>query len=127
MSAVRSPRALPPGSFDRAERERADHELGNARAILVATDGGAPSAPQIKRLGKALAGGNVRVAVVTDKIRVRFIVSTIALLNSKIKTFARSELYAAYGHLDLTATEIRLTQQMLLQLEVLIDPELRWS
>jgi hypothetical protein len=95
--------------------------------ILVATDGGGPSAAQIKRLGKALAGGNVRVAVVTDKIRVRFIVSAIALLNSKIKTFACSEILGAYAHLDLTSAEVRLTQQTLLQLEVLMDPDLRWS
>jgi hypothetical protein len=95
--------------------------------ILVATDGGGPSAGQIKRLGKALGGGNVRVAVVTDKIRVRFIVSAIALLNSKIKSFARAELHNAYEHLGLTAAEVRLSQQTLLELEALIDPELRWS
>lgn len=95
--------------------------------ILVATDGGGPSPTQIKRLAKALGGRSVRVAVVTDSTRVRFIASTIALLNSKIKSFSSSEIRKAYDHLGLTTAEQRQSQQTLTQLEALIDPDLEWT
>jgi hypothetical protein len=78
--------------------------------ILVATDGGGPSSAQRTRLSVALGGRPVRVAVVTDSIKVRFIVSSIALLNSEIATFSKSELAEAYKHLSLSPYEIKLVE-----------------
>ena len=93
--------------------------------ILVVTDGGGPNADQRKRLERALDGKPVRVAVVTDSTKVRFIVSSIALLNREIKTFSRSEISDAYEHLTLTPVERRLAEQTLTRLEDQIDPELK--
>src|SRR5450432_244127 len=60
--------------------------------ILVITDGGGPNVAQRRRLQDALGGQPVRVAVVTGRTAVRFIVSSIALLNRQIATFAPDEM-----------------------------------
>ena len=75
--------------------------------ILVVTDGGGPSQAQRKRLEVALAGKPVRVAVVSDSMKTRFIVSSIALLNRDMSSFRASELSQAYDHLSLTLDERR--------------------
>jgi hypothetical protein len=93
--------------------------------ILVVTDGGGPNADQRKRLEKALAGRPVRVAVVTDSTKVRFIVSSIALLNREIKTFSMNEMKDAHAHLSLTTAEQIQAAQVLQRLESSIDPELK--
>ena len=88
--------------------------------ILVKTDGGGPNAEQRKRLSVALGGVPVRVAVVTDSIKVRFIVSSIALLNSEIATFSNKEIAEAYQHLSLTLREQRLVELAITEMSPLI-------
>jgi hypothetical protein len=88
--------------------------------ILVMTDGGGPSTEQRKRLAVALGGKPVRVAVVTDSMKVRFIVSSIALLNREIATFSNKEITEAYAHLSLTRAEQRLAEGMIAEMSPLV-------
>ena len=88
--------------------------------ILVKTDGGGPSTEQRKRLSIALGGMPVRVAVVTDSIKVRFIVSSIALLNSEIATFNNKEIAQAYQHLSLDRREQRLVELAIAEMSPLV-------
>ena len=88
--------------------------------ILVKTDGGGPSTEQRKRLSVALGGRPVRVAVVTDSIKVRFIVSSIALLNSEIATFSNKEIAEAYQHLSLEPSERRLVEVAITEMSPLV-------
>lgn len=95
--------------------------------LLVVTDGGGPTAAQRKRLEAALAGQSIRVAVVTDSIKVRFIVSSVALLNRHISTFSRAETARAYQYLGLSPTEQQLAAQTAAELEAMIRPDRRSS
>ncbi|MEO8906324.1 MAG: STAS/SEC14 domain-containing protein [Polyangiaceae bacterium] len=90
--------------------------------ILVLTDGGGPSTGQRRRLQAALDGRIFRVAVVSDSIKVRFIVSSVALLNSEISSFTRAEIGQAYKYLRLTTEEQRLAIKALAEIELLIAP-----
>lgn len=81
--------------------------------ILVVTDGGGPAAAQRKRLEAALGGQSVMVAVVTDSIKVRFIVSSVALLNHSISTFSRSEFAKAVAFLGLAPQEHRVAVRLI--------------
>jgi hypothetical protein len=76
--------------------------------ILVVTDGGGPNPEQRKQLQKALSGHTFRVAVVTDSIKVRFIVSSVALLNSEIQTFSIADMGRACEYLGLSKQEIEV-------------------
>ena len=91
--------------------------------VLVVTDGGGPSPAQRKRLDVALRGLSVRVAVVSESIKVRFVVSSVALLSLKIRSFRAHELELAYLHLKLTKQEQPLAQAAVSQMnkELLID------
>lgn len=79
--------------------------------VLVVTDGGGPTPDQRRRLQRALAGVPVRVAVVSESVRVRFIVSSVALLTSKIQSFSLREFNSALSHLDLPPDDVRAAQQ----------------
>jgi hypothetical protein len=81
--------------------------------ILVMTEGGGPTAGQRKRLEMALGGQSVKVAVVTDSIKVRFIVSSVALLNHSISTFSRSEFAKAVAFLGLAPQEHRVAIRLI--------------
>jgi hypothetical protein len=89
--------------------------------ILVLTDGGGPSIGQRKRLQSALDGQVFRVAVVSDSIKVRFIVSSVALLNSEISSFTRAEISQAYSYLRLSTDEQKLAKKALADIEPLIS------
>jgi hypothetical protein len=98
--------------WDEFLRMLATHQANFASLrILVVTDGGGPTATQRKRLQTALAGQSVKVAVVTDSIKVRFIVSSVALLNHSIATFSRSEFSKAIAFLGLGAGEYRMAMK----------------
>jgi hypothetical protein len=88
--------------------------------LLVITEGGGPTAAQRKRLEQALGGRTLRVAVVTDSIKVRFIVSSIALLNRFISTFSKAELPRAYEYLGLAAGEQRAAMLAVAEMEPLM-------
>jgi hypothetical protein len=77
--------------------------------VLVLSDGGGPSPDQRKRLGLILKGVPARVAVCTDSVKTRFIVSSVALLTAKIRAFSPSEIQKAFEHLELSAQERELS------------------
>lgn len=88
--------------------------------ILVVTDGGGPNAGQRKRLEVALSGKPVRVAVVTDSAKSRFIASAISLINRDHKGFSMKEISQAYQHLDMTGAECREAEAALKEMEPMI-------
>jgi hypothetical protein len=90
--------------------------------VLVVTDGGGPTPEQRRRLQTALGGIPVRVAVVSESIKVRFIVSSVALVTSKIKSFDLREFNDALSHLHLGLDEARMAQVNLREMSALIDP-----
>jgi hypothetical protein len=92
--------------------------------ILVMTDGGGPNSGQRKRLEQALGGQSFRVSVVTDSAKVRFIVSSIALLNRDIKTFSKNELDSAFEHLRLDFPDRERAKKEVDNLDREIDPML---
>jgi hypothetical protein len=101
-----------------------EHRANNERVrILVVTDGGGPSSAQRKRLEEALGGRSFRVSVVTDSAKVRFIVSSIALLNRDIKTFSKAEIKGAFEHLRLDPTDQETAKNEIRKLERDLDPE----
>lgn len=73
--------------------------------ILVLTDGGGPDRGQRNRLERTLDGKTVRVAVVSDSAKVRFIASAIALLNRDHRGFGTKEIGEAYAYLGLNTAE----------------------
>jgi len=88
--------------------------------IVVFTDGGGPSSAQRKRLAVALGGEAVRVAVVTESATVRFIVSSIALLNKSIATYHPKDVDKAFAWLALSPSEQKQVEHAREQLGPLI-------
>jgi hypothetical protein len=88
--------------------------------LLVLTDGGGPNSAQRGRLEAVLKGRPVRVAIVSDSAKSRFIASAISLFNRDHAGFSKDEIRAAYGHLRLTPEECRLAEQALREMEPLI-------
>jgi hypothetical protein len=82
--------------------------------LLVVTSGGAPSTEQRKRLATTLAGTPMRVASISDSMKMRFIAATISLFHRDLRLFPSSEAEQAYAHLGLTHDECR-------QIEVAIE------
>ena len=85
--------------------------------ILVITDGGGPSIDQRKRLQRTLSGHTFRVAVVTDSVKVRFIVSSVALLNREISTFSMADMPRACEYLGLNSPEVGAALKLAKDLE----------
>jgi hypothetical protein len=88
--------------------------------ILVVTDGGGPDYAQRKRLDNTLLGKPVRVAVVTDSAKSRFIASAISLINKQHMGFAMKEMSQAYVHLGMTPAECREAESALPQMTAVI-------
>jgi hypothetical protein len=99
---------------------KSPHGLAGVK-VLVVSDGGGPSAEQRRRLDKVLGGVPVLVAVVSDSSRVRFIVSTVALLTSRIEAFRVSELSEAFDHLYLSPHEREVAERHLQEMSELLD------
>jgi len=85
--------------------------------LLVMTTGGAPNTAQRKRLQATLGGTPMRVAVVSDSIKMRFIASTIALFHRDHRSFTTSELEEAYEHLNLAAGERRKVESVVREMQ----------
>lgn len=97
-----------------------NHDKFERLKILVVTDGGGPNATQRKRLETVLAGKPIRVAVVTDSAKSRFIASMISLINRQHGGFAMKEIVQAYNHLQMTQLERTLADQTLKELTPMI-------
>ncbi len=90
--------------------------------ILVVTDGGGPNFAQRKRLEVVLNGKPVRVAIVTDSAKSRFIASAISLINRQHMGYSLKELPQAYVHLRMTPTECSEAATALQQMERILKP-----
>jgi hypothetical protein len=88
--------------------------------VLVVTDGGGPTQEQRKRLNLAMSGKMVRTAVVSESVKVRFIVSSVALLTAKIQSFRSTEIEQAFQFLDLDAKERSVVLKNLGEMDHLI-------
>jgi hypothetical protein len=84
--------------------------------LLVLTAGGAPTTEQRKRLAATLAGTPMRVASVSDSMKIRFVTATIALFHTDFRTFSTTEFDQAYDHLGLTLSERRLVDAAMKEL-----------
>ena len=84
------------------------------------TEGGAPTAQQRAELKTVMAGRSVRSAVVSDCIKVRFIVAMIALINPEHHCFSNSERAKAYEFLGLTQAEQAHAESTIRQLGALV-------
>lgn len=73
--------------------------------VLVITEGGSPTPRQQAYLAKVLSGKAIPVAVVSESALVRFVVSSVALITKRIRSFHADDLEGAFGHLKLTAPE----------------------
>jgi hypothetical protein len=81
--------------------------------VLVMTAGGGPSTAQRARLSRVAQGHPLRVAVVSESTKVRFIVSSVALFLRDISSFRESEILEAYDHLRMTPSEQLLADRAL--------------
>jgi hypothetical protein len=88
--------------------------------VLVMTDGGGPDREQRKRLAKVLADEPIRVAVVSDSAKVRFIASSIFLLNRDHGCFANKEIDKAFDHLRLSPSLRRLALTTIAEMKPLV-------
>jgi hypothetical protein len=89
--------------------------------VLIATDGGGPSAEQRASLKVTMAGRSVRTAVVSDSIKVRFTIATVALINREHHGFSNRERSQAYDFLQLTPAERGDAERVLQQLGELLS------
>ena len=87
---------------------------------LVVTDGGGPNAAQRKSLEAALDNRPLRVAVVTDSPKARFIASMITFLNRDHRGFSKKEIGEAYVHLGMSKEEQLRAKEILRELEPLV-------
>lgn len=85
--------------------------------LLVITDGGGPTPAQRRRLAQVLARRPVKVAVLSDDLRVRFMAATVSLFHPQHKFFGLKSMKDAYAHLGLTVHEQRIAEQAFRDLE----------
>jgi len=97
--------------------------VGPAR-VLVVTDGGGPTSDQRSRLKKLVGGVNTRTAIVTDNVKARFVVSSIAFISANIKSFAKHEVDRAYAYLEFEPLQRRTADRHLAELAELVQASL---
>lgn len=73
--------------------------------VLVLTRGGGPTPHQRSRISQVVGKPSLHVAVVTSSVKVRFIVSSVALVIPRIRSFPWDGLREAYLHLGLSPQE----------------------
>jgi hypothetical protein len=93
--------------------------------VLVITDGGGPTQPQRKRLSALAEGHPMYVAVVSESMKVRFIVSSVALFLREIASFRQNELDQAYDHLQLDSHIRFLADRAILEMGDQVGIKLR--
>ncbi|MEP7048756.1 MAG: hypothetical protein ABJB12_00320 [Pseudomonadota bacterium] len=96
------------------------HEIDQIK-VLVFTDGGGPTQAQRRRLEQTLNGKPIRVAVVSDSMKVRFICSSVALFTSNLSSFRVTELRDAFAWLNLTPEERKLANENIAAMRDLVQ------
>jgi hypothetical protein len=71
---------------------------GIARAVVY-SDGGLPTIEQQSQLGNVLVSGDVPIAVVSDRLRVRAFAFLLSFASRRVRGFPASELRAALAYL----------------------------
>lgn len=109
--------------WDECLRLLSDHRHDYSKVkVLVVTEGGGPTPEQRKRLSRTTEGQPIHVAVVTDSMKVRFIVSSVALFLREIASFRRGDLHGAFAHLNLDAHEMQVAERALAEMDGLVSP-----
>lgn len=72
---------------------------------LVVTDGGYPTRSQQGRMTAFVGKRTPCVAVISSSTAMRFVVSILALLNSKVSCFDPSQRHQAYSYLGLSPSQ----------------------
>lgn len=72
--------------------------------LLVVTEGGHPTKPQIERL-RAANKSNPPTAIVSPSLALRFLGSALTFVNPTIRCFSPAELEQALGHLGVGPIE----------------------
>jgi len=93
----------------------------DAIRVLVVSDGGGPTQAQRKRLQNTLDGKMIRVAVVSDSMKVRFICSSVALFTANLSSFRTFELASAFAWLGLTSQEQQVARRTIDQIHDLVE------
>jgi hypothetical protein len=101
--------AIPDGEWSALLRTLEQQPLNHMK-ILVLTDGGGPSPAQQLAVAKLTARISFTVAVLSDSVGMRFVVSSVALLVRRIRTFTSAELPGAAAFLELSPTELRTAE-----------------
>ena len=70
--------------------------------VLAVTDGGGPNTLQRGAFVKYLAGAKTRIAVMSDALMVRGIITALSWFTSGIRQFSPDRFAEAVAHLDLT-------------------------
>lgn len=96
------------------------HEIDQIK-VLVFSDGGGPTQAQRRRLEQTLNGKPIRVAVVSESMKVRFICSSVALFTSNLSSFRESELRDAFAWLNLTSEERKLASENIAAMRDLVQ------
>ena len=92
----------------------------NSTRVLVVTAGGGPTLAQRRALEKVLAGTKVCSAVVSDSVKVRFILASVALFSTQISTFQLREIHRAYEFLGLTHAQVVLAEKALTEMRAML-------
>lgn len=100
-------------------RERA----GRDSRFLVETRGGGPDAKQRKALAELMRHEDTRVAVLTDSIIARGILTALAWLGLPQRGFALDDVRAAGAYLQLSPEELTLASAELDRLRAILEIE----
>jgi hypothetical protein len=80
-----------------------EHEVGQFR-LLVVTEGGHPTKPQLDRL-RAVNKKNPPTAIVSSSLALRFMGTALTFVNPTIRCFSPKELDEAFDHIGLVSAE----------------------
>jgi hypothetical protein len=94
-------------------------------AVLVITDGGGPNAAQREALRRALNSQPIRVAVISDSPKVRFVSAAVALMNKGQKGFKRCEMPQAHAYLGLEPQGAQAAERAIAEMVVQLDSSAR--
>lgn len=98
---------------------RFEGELDQIR-VLVLTHGGGPSPHQRQRLAEVLGKAKIRVAVVTDRMKIRIAASTVAFIIPRLRSFGWDSLHDAFAHLKLSLPEQAVAKTELAELRIVV-------
>jgi hypothetical protein len=88
------------------------------RKTLVVTAGGVPNAKQRTAMNEVLRGMPLTVAICTDALVVKQIMTALSWFNPKIRAFRSHEIASALQYLDVSGTEASLVHQKVAKMKL---------